>query len=130
MAPFVDVWKLRLREDILTCPSVSASEGRSETKAAAFCPALLHKGRRDHFVSQLDPCSVASPCSDLALNYTGSLPRIPPRHHPCLFELGVTGGLSPGLQASVVEREQGRGSRSGRDRPACSIGWGGLPGAI
>ncbi|CAO2599651.1 hypothetical protein LEMLEM_LOCUS9955, partial [Lemmus lemmus] len=87
-----------------------ASEGRSETKTAAICTILIHEGSRDHFVSQLDPCSVASLCSDLALNYMGSLPSIPPHHHPGLFEL-VTGGLSPGLQGSVVEREQGRSYR-------------------
>lgn len=59
-----------------------ASEGRSETKTAAFCPALVHEGRRDHFVSHLGPGRVAPPCSDLALNYMGSLPGTPPCHHP------------------------------------------------
>lgn len=53
--------------------------------------------------------------------------------HPVTIHASLNWGLLvDSVQGSrpLWWRENGRGSRPGRDHPACSIGWGGLPGAI
>lgn len=62
MRPFIEVWKLRLRDDVRVWSKVSQLlRVRTEAHTAALSTRalLFQEGRRGHFVSQLEQSSVA-----------------------------------------------------------------------